>query len=521
MSGFGSLLKVQLLSVFGINKLLYSEKKNKIAKIVLLCCLCLAFCTLVSLFGYTYSETFAATVEIGGAVEDYFANACGMCFVVCLVTGIYEASSLFYGNKDYDYLSALPLKNVTVICTKTAVMFFSNLLFTVLLIAPATYLLFTEIMPFSIGVLFRTVVLVPFLAVIPLVLSMLVGSIVSYVSTLFRRKKLAQSVIYSLIFLCFYVAYIFIVDEIASSSLFGKFYPLYGLTKLCFNGWGYTLLYCAIGIVISAAVLVYSGVTYKWLNTKLASSKRVKNFRLKNYSAKGSSSALYKKEIGRLFSSPSYALNSLAGCFMAVFSAVVICFFFRAFDIVSEPSIVDEIAKYFPMIAVFMFTMSPPTCVALSIEGNCFWIVRTAPISVKKIFNVKILATLTFTLSSALIFAVIISIGAALPFLTAVAFTVMSVTVATVSAVVGLLFNLLSPKLNWKKEAEVVKQGLPVLYSVIATFVLSGITFCVSHFINVGAVWIYVIITAAFLTCGIISYRYIFKDPERFLKKVE
>ncbi len=521
MSGFGSLLKVQLLSVFGINKLLNSKKQNKIAKIVLLCCLCLAFCALISLFGYTYAETFAAAVEIGGAVEDYFANVCGMCFVICLVTGIYEASSLFYGNKDYDYLSALPLNNVTVICAKTTVMFFSNLLFTFLLIAPAMYLLFTEIISFGVGVLLRTVVLVPFLAVIPLVLSIFIGSLVSYVSTFFRRKKLAQSVIYTLIFLCFYVAYILIVDEIESSSLFVKFYPLYGLTKLCFNGWEYTLLYCAISVVISAVVLVYSGLTYKWLNTKLASSKRVKNFRLKDYSAKGSSSALYKKEIGRLFSSPSYALNSLVGCFMAVFTAVVICFLFRAFDIISEPSVVDEIAKYFPIIAVFMFTMSPPTCAALSIEGNCFWIVRTAPISLKKIFNVKILTALTFTLSSALLFAMIISIGTALPFLTAVSFIVMSVTVATVSAVVGLLFNLLSPKLNWKKEAEVVKQGLPVLYSVIATFVLSGITFCVSHFISIGAVWVYVIITAIFLPCGIISYRYIFKDPERFLKKVE
>ncbi len=523
MSAFKSLLKVQLLSVFGINKMLNSKKKNKTASLIGGCFLGLLVCALIVFMGYVYANSFAGIVATGGTVYDYLSTMCGMCFILCLVLGVYEAGSLFYGNKDYDYLSALPVKNVTVICSKILIMYLSNILFTVFLLAPTMYVCFTTLLPFDIALLLRVIIIIPFLAIIPLAISMLIGSLVSLISTLFRRKRTVQTAIYTILFLAVYLLAFVDPEQLMAVNMFSKIYPLYNLSKLGYVSWGYTALYCAIGIVAFVLVLLYSSATYKWINTRLLSTKRVKNFRLKQYSAKGLFSSLYKKEIGRLFSSSLYAMNSLIGCFMAILSSIVVLVLFGALkeQIGIDQVFINEVSKYLPAVIVFMFTMAPPTCCSLSIEGNNFWIMRTSPIPINKLFNAKILTTLTFTLPSALVSSILMAIGVAMSFVWALTFVVMAVSVALFSAVIGLWFNLISPQLNWKKEAEVVKQGLAVLWSVIATFVLSGIAVGLSYLLTIQAIWIFVILTVAFLASGAIIYINILKNSDKYLRKIE
>ena len=140
---------------------------------------------------------------------------------------------------------------------------------------------------------------------------------------------------------------------------------------------------------------------------------------------------------------------------------------------------------------------------------------------INKLFNAKILTTLTFTLPSALVSSILMAIGVAMSFVWALTFVVMAVSVALFSAVIGLWFNLISPQLNWKKEAEVVKQGLAVLWSIIATFVLSGIAVGLSYLLTIQAIWIFVILTVAFLASGAIIYINILKNSDKYLRKIE
>jgi ABC-2 type transport system permease protein len=228
--------------------------------------------------------------------------------------------------------------------------------------------------------------------------------------------------------------------------------------------------------------------------------------------------ALYKRELRRYFSSVLYVLNTGIGMVLALIMSVALLFFKPAqLELVLEiPGFASAIGALTPMVLTIMVSMSNTTCCSVSLEGKSLWIMKSLPVKAIRIFNAKLLVNLTVTIPAALLCALILAL--ALPmnavqipfmFLTPAAFAVLS-------AIVGLFLNLLYPNFTWTSETAVIKQGMPMFFSVIGGMMVTigllvGLAFLPASLQTIGLA----VLTIAVAVLDFVLYRLLQTKGER------
>ena len=146
-----------------------------------------------------------------------------------------------------------------------------------------------------------------------------------------------------------------------------------------------------------------------------------------------------------------------------------------------------------------MQVLAPTTASSISIEGKKIWILKAHPISYKDVFKAKIKVNFMVNLFPAVLTSIFLSLALKnfwyIPLLLAI-----SLLLVLLSSIIGLIANLLFPKLSWESEVEPVKQGISVLLTM-------GIDFCL---IAIPLLFYFVLnITNTYLFFGIIILIYI------------
>lgn len=524
MSNFFSLVKVQLLGLFGINKKLNGKgKSGKGAITGVLSVLLIAAC--IVYVGYMYSEEYAVFLSAGGEIYKLVPLMISIASIISFVFSFYASGTVLYGYKDYQLLSAMPVKNREIVLSKLAYMYVSDLVFNLLIIVPSLFVYGSHGGEITAGFIFTTLALVLFSPLLMISFSVAIGALTAYISSFFRKKYIAQIIILGSVMIALFAFSLFSGYNAAEGgnmfSAITKLYFVYAIAEAGMKNGLYVLLFAVINAGAFAAVTVAVCFTYKKINTLVTSKRTLKNFRLKEYAGKSLFSALLTREAKRLFTCPIYVINSVIGVVMSVafgvlYMILMIIFSRNGLDL----SVTENFTIFVPAVFSFVFFMAPATACSVSLEGKTFWIIRTMPVDMKSVFNAKLLLSYIIYSITAVVSSLIVTLPLGYSAVTVLLVTFNALTAALFSSNLGLLFNLLLPKLEWENESEVVKRSAATFLTVLSAFVFAGL------FAFVGAeviktsfpISIYLLFTGLFqLVCAFVVYIVVMEKGEKML----
>ena len=516
MNNLLTLLKVQFLSLFGINKTVH-KRKGKATGIAGFLSVGAIFVVAIIAIAYIYSKIYAEMYLALGRTEDFLPTVFALVGVICLIFSFYTSSNNLYGGKDFDLLSAMPIKTHIIVLSKLAFMYLADLIFAILILIPAVFVQFEMLGAVATLNIVRLFMMAIFLPVFPMVISIILGALISLISTGFKRKSLVQSLLYAVVFLSIYGVSLIDTDLIDALAPIKKMYFLFPLLEKGVLSFGYTAIFCGVSAVIFAVAFLVVCKTYNPLNTKLKSVKRTKNFTLGTYKQKSQFKVLLKKEFKLLFSAPIYAMNTLLGSVFVLIGGI-------AFTVMALDAGSLEVALVFAVIMQVLFAfslmISPTTAVSLSVEGNTFYLMRTMPISIKKLLNVKLFVNLLVGAIPAIISATAFAFSLKGASITFIVFGILnSVLYSVLGGNLGLLFNLLFPMMKWDNISKAVKQSFSVFFTVLIGMVIAGGVFCLLFFAKIEIEISLLIIFAVLLFLSILTYCLIMKKGEGLIIK--
>ncbi len=518
MNELRPLIRLELRSLFGINKLRHTRDKKERNRLRLLCGVWIFLIVLV--VGYVTGLVLGLSLlGAGDAVPLYLATAA---VLLVFMFGIFKVGSAIFGDMGYDLLSSMPLRPQSLVLSRLAVMYMEDFLFCAAILIPGVAVYGILQSP---SVRFYAVAAVGclFLPAIPLVASILVGTLIAAISVRMKHKSLIQSLLLVLVVVGIAVASFGMqdlsgtVDETVIAelvtrltSLLGKLYPPAAwLSDSLLGGslWGLLgfVLFSVGSLVLGAALTM---ALFTRIMRGLSSVSATHDYKVGKLESRTLLRALYMRECKRYFSSSVFVSNTIIGPVLATVLTVILC-------IVGIDPLESALPPAVPVRTLLPFAISAVMCmmnttsVSVSMEGKSMDTVKSLPIPEKTWLDSKILLDLTLTLPCLTLSEILLTIVAK-PSPAALAGQVLTpLALVVFSAVFGITVNLRFHSFDWDREEVPVKQSLSALLGGFSGMLLSllsgGVVFLApSAYRNLAAL----IIAAALGVATYLLYRH-------------
>ena len=427
-------------------------------------------CLLMLYLGGVYSFAFGAILAPLGRLDLLLSLMGLMDVAMCFFFGVMSSSGFVFGGKDNDILLSMPVSAFSVLLSKVLALYLENFAFTLFLLLPAgaACVYFGSLGAAFVLLLLLAAVLLPLL---PTALCLLLGFLFSLLQTRVRHRALITNLLYILFF----------AASIAGSldAATGWALPVVWMAKALTGpslGWMLAFaLSCAGSFLL--VVWVFS-LFYKSILTHLTSVQVRHDYKLTALKSGSAFSALYRKELRRIFGTPTYLMNTGVGALLLLGGGIYA--FVSGGDISAvlsqlPPQMGDMIAPALALVLCFCVTLSSSTSACISLEGNRLWILREAPVPVDTIFFAKILAGLTLMLPAVLIGVPLGAYGCGLSLPSALVLTLLGVAATFFTVLEGLVLNLIWPKLDAVNDTVVVKRSMSVSVQVFGSFGLLAV----------------------------------------------
>ena len=480
------LTKVSLGATFNFNKLFKKRNLRYNIKKLLGIIGAILVTLIVLASAYLYSYGIGSILAAFGQVDILPELVMAVVSIFVVVTTISRVKGTLFGFKDYDLIMSLPVAHNVIVASRLLTLYIINLAFTLIIMVPSSIAYIVLVKPGA-GFYIYTILSLVFVPIVPMIIGTVLGTIIAYVSSKFRRNNFVNLLLYFLL-----VAGVFLFSMVTSSSeeaigqsaefirdKVSSVYPLSWIYRDIVIDYDILslLLFIFISLVFLVVYVVVIGRKFKEINTSITSIRTSTKRRKRNYSLSSPIVALYKKELSRYFSSPLYVLNTGIGMIMLLIGAIATLFVkSETIDQLLEMPGFSELAgTYLPMAIPFFVVMVYTSACSISLEGNNLWIIKSIPISTKGIFLSKIGVNLTVILPLTLLSIVLLSMGLSISPFHALITAGMAIVYAFLTSFLGLLINLLFPVFDWKTEVTVVKQSLSAFLAMIGGLVTAFI----------------------------------------------
>jgi len=467
------LAKLRLVNFFGINEARYGKKPRRRLKLVgfalLYAYLALVLMGMVALMCYGL-----AALGAGEKIPLCLAVSSGM---VVLMFTVLRAGPTLFDLKDYEILSALPLKPAAIIVSRFLTMYLSNAAMTLGVLLPGAIVCGAMLRP---GLMYYPMLLLGalLLPLIPMTVAMLLGMLVYMLSARMKRKNLAVMLLSVLALAVVMLLPIWLERQQPERLILGLqtlldgmrgFYPPAGwFADAVVEGNILKYLAFALGSAAFFGVAAWLvGRRYASICALLGSHRSRRSFRMTAQESRGALYALYRRELKRFAASPIYMLNCGMGYVLAVILSGVMLFS-GAGSILNLPIPTQLLPRMIVFVLAFCYTLSPTTCCSISLEGRHWWLAKSLPVSNREILGSKLLVNLSlvlpaWVLSSALLCICMKPVGSVMLWL-----LLLPLAYALFASVLGLRINLRMPNFKWENEAVPVKQGKALLLTMLS-----------------------------------------------------
>ena len=525
MREFWILFKVNIINTIGLNKLKKKFAKSgtflKIGIPIIFIFLFLIIAAFLFFYVYMFDSLYIMTQQYDGIM--ILALVIGSIF--CFITSLTKANSYLFEAKDYDLLLAMPINPKAIIASKLSNLFLLNYLSFGAIYIPSTVYYGIFVNPPIYFYLLALIVFIigPFLLVtISTFFSYLIGLILSK----FKYKNFIQS-IFMVVFLIVIMYGSMSMNQVnaldteklkeyveqINNTLLKIYYPArWAMSGLKGNVLE-LLLYIAISVIPFIIFIYIIGHNFLKASERAKRVYTDKNFKLKKQKTQGQKWALIKREFKTLFSNSAVVMNVVVGQIMSTIFVVMFLFGSGSMGFNLEEVDIDAAVAILIALSLFMSGVNPTTSSTISLEGKRFWILKSAPISTTTTFISKIsvnsLLSLPFTIINVILSVIV------LPLRIDHIFFLLFIPIAynLLSGLLGLLFNLMFPKMEWDNPIKAVKQGMSVFFTLISDWVLIALivfAFIVGQIIHftIGYLFVIAIILVFISIVSLILFTY-------------
>lgn len=537
-SRFWLLTKVQLMSLFGLNKALHSgssKDKSKFARFAVLGGL-LVLCFGIMSFFYSVSIAEFVTGAGVGSLETLPAVMMLASSMLILVTGVYQGGKTLFKYKDYDMVMSMPASTAVIAGSRIALLYIYELLFVLVIMAPAGavygYYAHAPVMFYPVYL-----ILMLFVPVVPLVISAALGSVVTVISSRFTKGSNLVNIILTFALVIGLMTLSFSMNgtdaemtqaiEGVTRSVSG-YYPLVGmfLKAVCELDVLSMIAFPAIAVALFAAFCVIVATRYRDICTRVsAGGAKAKKLESGDIRSSGVLLSLYRREIRQYLSSTIYVTNTAIGVVLAIAACAVVAVNggmpgLQNAPLEEIPQVNSMIAAISPMLVSMLLGMCCTTGSSISIEGEKLWILKTLPVGTQSIFAAKILVNLTLTVPASIICGALLAIGFKMGGVDLLMVFVTPLVFSLFGAVFGIYVNLKIPKLEWKNEAQVVKQSAASAVSMFVPmlFCILGLAFIAA--LGSAGYIATMVFTALPLLAGAVFWTLLRKNGDKIFKKL-
>ncbi len=473
-----TLLKKQFCAVlggFGRNNKNKLRKRGVSGYIALI-----AFMTVV--FGFMFffvMSTLSGELVQRGLGWLYFVYAGLLATMLAVVGSVFMAQSQLYQANDNDFLLSLPIPTRYILFVRMVPLYVQNLLFTATVFIPA-YIAYAMVSAVTAGqaVIWIVMLLVhPFLS---LFLTCVLGFLLALITSRMRDKTLV-TVILSILFL---IAYMFVYTQfsdyvntlIANSQSIGEgikgyFYPLYKFgTALCGDFVGLVISLTITGVLFGGLYALLS-VTYIKLVTGKRGTAKAK-YKGKPEKSHSPAVALFKKEARRFFGSGMYFLN----CGLGVIILVIGTLFFvaKGGELLATAAETEWLEKALPLIVCVVVSaissMDAVSAPSVSLEGSNLWILQSCPLNMWQVIKAKLALHYVVTAPAATVCTAVLAVMIKPSWAMIILMLITPSVVVSLFGILGLIFNIKKPNLEWDNEITVIKQSTSALLTILVSY---------------------------------------------------
>jgi len=505
MKKFLSLLKTYCNMYFGISSTKYQytrEKKSLWKPLLVMAGVVIGIGSLIFLYCLMILQIFRGGQAIGHP-EIVLAVAFLLCQLLSLVFGIFYIMSVFYFSNDMDLLVPLPIRPGEVMGVKFITVLLSEYPVVLSLLLPACILYGTT--P-GIGLFYwlKGIILIGLAPIPPLVLASIFVILLVRIVNIRRNKDLLM-IIGSLLgaFLGMGISLTaqsipdgkeaeYMEKLVQSStalveSIGSRFPPsiwaTLGLSRPGLPGWTYFLLFVGFSLIL-LAVLWWLGDRFFYKGYLSGQETKRKGKALSRQGMEKSVgtmsspvSALFRREWKLFLRTPIYVMNSLVGVIVLPL-ALILPFLTQPEDFkkllaeVQGPQYGFVTALVVLGIVLLGSSMNMISCTSVSREGHMFWISRMIPVSPKSQVLAKLLQSSVFSSVCQIVIAIPLSLLLHISPVRLLVILVLGTLVNILMNVLGLIIDLLRPKLEWNDPQEAIKQNLNVLFSMLLSWMV-------------------------------------------------
>lgn len=474
MNKLFSLIKLQIKNFFS-----YANKKSQ-NLIYAIAVLAITICFV------SYSYAVSTELIVLGMAYDVSAVMLLVSCLIIFVMTVFKGCEILFKSNDTELLLSLPIKTSVIVNSRLVFSYLLSFSITLVTMVPALVSLMINSTIVTPLFLIVYVLLMMFVPLIPMVLAFAI-LIVNYLISL--KSKFNSLVYLALNLLCIGLILTFLFYNIKNSSyslskIVFAFYPisrffqeaLFESNLFCF------MIFVFISILVYSLFVIILSDKYKSIYCKFCRSSTYDNKKAVLESTGFSPlKAFYKKELKRYFTLPVYVFNSLSVLVMLVIGSILLLFVdFESLEMFLKSSGLEGMIGIFPPLAESaVISTCLISCVSLSLEGKCKWIVDTLAVEKKVIYLAKLLVHLTITILAVLISSLCICIFFRMDLLGIFVQFLFPLSVAIFSAVIGLFINIKIPNYNWKSETQVVKQSGSAFFSLFVSIFSVAVAYVV------------------------------------------
>ena len=410
-----------------------------------------------------------------------------------IIEGTYKTGSLLFNCKDDQLLLSLPIERRTVLFIRIFKFYVFELVFNSLFMIPVI-IAYMRWAPVDFNFFLTNFIMLFMIPIIPIVISCIIGAIVSGLASRFRHKNTIQIIISVLFAMGFFYIYFnmegfyeYIVNNATSlNDLIMKFYYPAGMYAKLITDFNIVdlLVFVLVNITIfSITIFILSKVYFK-INSRLkkvsTNSKKVSIDKLTIKSSSATKS-LIKKELNTFFQTPVFIVNSGFSLILFLIGTIIISLKFDSIMAgITDPNgmdiSADLILNNMPLVILTLISlaayMTSITNSVISLEGRNINILKSLPISTKTILMSKIYSCLLITTPVLLIGNILLFIRFKIGIIDSILLLILSILIPLVSHFIGLIINLKYPKFDFENATEVVKQSTSSIVSVMIGMVL-------------------------------------------------
>ena len=414
----------------------------------------------------------------------YFAMAALVAFAVGIFGTVFTTQNQMYQAKDNELLLAMPVKPVAIIGSRVFVLYLLTFVFVVAIMAPAG-LLYCAMKGFSVGFFLVFIIGMLLLALLTQAVTCLLGWLLHFLLAGFRHKAIIATVFLTAVM----VLYLYGINQLENLMLLlvnngGKIasavhsfaWPFYAFAVGCLGKYVEFVLFAVVCLVVFGLVTVVLSITFvKAMLTAGKTNGAVKQKR--EDAVRTPSGAICRKERKRFFSSTTYLTNIGMGLFMAVAFVIGASVLKGKVLPVLESMLGEMGTTALPVIFVavmgFMAAVTPISAPSVSLEGKQIWILRSMPICGAEVLKAKLrfhcIVSVPVAVAGSLVIGIVYDIG----LFETIAVMLGASILFVLCGLLGIIFNLCFPRLDWDNEAEPVKQSMAVLFTMFGMVLLS------------------------------------------------